>query len=214
MAVTYPYSIAFLADTLRIKTAITDIQRNDELSGTGDGRIWQAELAPPLWTLTVGLALDTHDKIKQVAAKIRKLHGAQEPFYMYDTMSKYPQADPKGIILGSSTVTATITSNKSIVAFTGLPVGYKITVGDKFTILNSMTNKPHYHEASETVLANSSGVATFACFPHLSTNLDSGNAVILKKPYGRFIIVPDSFAPGTGEGLYTEGAGFKAIEKK
>ncbi|MET3648025.1 carbohydrate binding domain-containing protein [Phyllobacterium ifriqiyense] len=96
MAITYPYALSVLADRLDIESVVWDIQRNDELSGSGDGRVWQAELAPPLWTGDVTVNVGYHDDIKQIAALIRKLHGAQNQFYLYDPLSKYPQAYPDG----------------------------------------------------------------------------------------------------------------------
>ena len=82
MAVSYPYSLPAFADLLKISSIVWDIQRNDELSGSGDGRVWQAELAPPLWTGTVTLADMYNAEAKQIAARIRKLHGAQAGFHL------------------------------------------------------------------------------------------------------------------------------------
>lgn len=92
MAVTYPYPLNDFADLLKISEVEWSVQRNDELSGSGDARIWQAELADPLWTGDVRLASATHDEAKQIAALIRKLHGAQHSFLLYDPLSKYPQS--------------------------------------------------------------------------------------------------------------------------
>ena len=104
MAVSYPYSLPAFADLLKISSIVWDIQRNDELSGSGDGRVWQAELAPPLWTGTVTISDMYNAEAKQIAARIRKLHGAQEALFLYDPLSKYPQADPDGTKLGSAAV--------------------------------------------------------------------------------------------------------------
>jgi len=105
MTVTYPYSLADFADQLRITSVVWDIQRNDELSGTGDGRVWQTELAAPLWIGTVSLITMENNVAKQIAAKIRKLHGAQEALFLCDPLSKYPQFDPDGSIIGTRVVT-------------------------------------------------------------------------------------------------------------
>ena len=53
MAITHPYALSVLADRLDIESETWDIKRNDELSRTGDGRVWQAELAPSLWAATL-----------------------------------------------------------------------------------------------------------------------------------------------------------------
>lgn len=90
--ISYPYTLNAFADLLDIAEVEWDIQRNDELSGSGDARIWQAELADPLWTGDVRLTPSHHNKAKQVAALVRKLHGAQHSFMLYDPLSKYPQS--------------------------------------------------------------------------------------------------------------------------
>ena len=92
MAIIYPYSLNDFADRLDIGDVEWSIRRNDELSGSGDARIWQAELADPLWTGDVRLTASHHHEAKQVAAMIRKLHGAQHSFLLYDPLSKYPQS--------------------------------------------------------------------------------------------------------------------------
>lgn len=104
MAIVYPYPLPMLADRLAIASVVWDIQRNDEMSGSGDGRVWQAELAQPLWTADVVLSDDPHNDVKQIAALIRRLHGSQESFMLYDPLSMYPQADPKGTALGANVV--------------------------------------------------------------------------------------------------------------
>jgi len=101
MAVTYPYPLAYLNDRLRIAEVDWTIQRNDELSGGGDGRVWQAELADPLWTADIRLATSYLDDAEELAAIIRKLHGAQESFFLCHPYRRYPRADPAGAVLMS-----------------------------------------------------------------------------------------------------------------
>ena len=129
MTVTYPYSLNTFANKLRISSVIWSVQRSDEMSGTGDGRVWQIELAPPLWTADVTLMALRNDEAKQIAALIRKLHGAQEAFMLYDPVSQYPQADKKGLILGSSAVTiGAIAGSRRSLSLEGLPAGYVLSL--------------------------------------------------------------------------------------
>ncbi|CAN7447249.1 hypothetical protein LJR235_002874 [Pararhizobium sp. LjRoot235] len=217
MTVSYPYSLAFFADKLDIASVIWDIQRNDEMSGTGDGRVWQAELAPPLWIGTVTLNRKLSAELKQIAAMVRKLHGAQEALMLYDPLSRYPQYDPTGSILGSSVVTiGSIAANRSSLSLVGLPANYRITVGDKMSIaFGAGQTKFAFLEASETITANGSGTTTqIAVFPFVPTGVAAGAEVVLKKPACKCIIVPGSHNPGTAAELFTDGAGFKVIQKK
>ena len=61
--------LSYLSDLLCIDSVTWDVQRNDELSGSGDGRVWQAELAPPLWTADIAININYHHQIKQLAAR-------------------------------------------------------------------------------------------------------------------------------------------------
>ncbi|KQS79823.1 hypothetical protein ASG25_21785 [Rhizobium sp. Leaf384] len=217
MTVTYPYSLATFADQLAISTVVWDIQRNDENSGGGDGRLWQAELSSPLWIGTVELIMMPNNRAKQIAALIRKLHGIQESFYLGDPLSLYPQSDPTGSVLGASTVTiASISSDRSAIAFSGLPAGYVLTLGDKFTVLyGSNPQRVGFFEISETATANGSGnTGQIGVFPYVQSGISAGQAVRLAKPYCKCVIMPGSHNPGSARKLHTEGAGFKVIQKK
>ncbi|NTJ00358.1 hypothetical protein G6L07_08470 [Agrobacterium rhizogenes] len=217
MTVTYPYALSVFADLLKIASVVWDVQRNDELSGSGDGRVWQAELAPPLWTGTVTLADMYNAEAKQIAARIRKLHGAQEALFLYDPLSKYPQADPDGAALGASAVkVAAVGGNFDALSLKGLPASYVLTVGDKMQIAYS-SNPTRYAflEVSETVVANASGItATFSVFPFVPTGIAAELMVTLTKPACKCIIMPGSSNPGTASGPITSGLTFKVIQKK
>lgn len=217
MAISFPLSTAVLADKLKIKSVVFDIKRNDELSGTGDGRVWQAELAPPLWTAEIVLRTDYNDALKQIAAIIRKLNGSQEAFFLYDPISKYPQYDPTGSILGANTpVIGSISSGRNSLSLSGLTANYRITVGDKMAIpYGSGPTRYAFLEASETITANGSGVTgQIEVFPFVPLGVSNGAAVTLKKPACKMILMPNSHNPGTAQLPFTENAGFQAIQKK
>lgn len=216
MAITFPLSVAALADKLKIKSVIFDIKRNDEMSGSGDGRLWQAELAPPLWTAEISLRTDYNDALKQIAAIIRKLNGSQEAFYLYDPISKYPQYDPTGSILsGASPAVLAIAAGRNALSLNFLPANYRITLGDKLCIPYGSPVKYAFVEASETVTANGSGVTgMMEIFPNLPIGLGAGGAVILSKPFCKMILMPGTHNPGTAQLPFTENASFQAIQKK
>lgn len=215
MAYSYPLAKSALNDLLSITEVVWDVQRNDELSGSGDARIWQAELAPPLWTGDVKLAPGQNDELKQIAARVRKLYGAQESFYLCDPISLYPQADPTGSVLGSSTVQVhTVGAAKKSLRLKGLPAAYVLTIGDKLQITYA-TSYNFFGEVSETVTADGSGVTPeFEIFPHVPAALAADDAVTLAKPACKVFVLPGSFAPGTARGVITEGAGFKVMERR
>lgn len=217
MTVTYPYALADFADRLRITSVVWDVQRNDEFSGTGDGRVWQAELAAPLWIGTVSLITMENDVAKQIAAKIRKLHGAQEAFFLCDPLSKYPQSDPDGSIIGARAISVNaVSADLDGLSLKGLPAGYQLTTGDKMQIVygaNPVRNA--FLEVSEDATADAFGVTpVFGIFPHVSSAIAANMAVILVKPACKCIVMPGSHNPGTATKMHTDGAGFKVIQKK
>ena len=214
MAISYPYSLPDFADLLKISSVVWDIQRNDELSGSGDGRVWQAELAPPLWTGTVTLADMYNAEAKQIAARIRKLHGAQEALFLYDPLSKYPQADPDGTKLGAASVSiAALGADNASMSLKGLPAGYKLTIGDKMQI--AYGDRHAFLELSETAAASGAGVTpVFEVFPHLPPGIAAGLNVALLRPACECVVMPGSHNPGTASGPITTGATFKIIQKK
>lgn len=217
MTVSYPYSLASFADRLRISTVVWDVQRNDELSGLGSGQIIAAELAPPLWIGTVTMMMLTNDAAKQIAALVRKLHGSQEAFFLYDPISKYPQADRDGSMLGGNVVqVASIGGNRDAFSLKGLPAGYILLPGDKVQITyGTSPTRYAFLEVSEDAVANGSGITPqFGVFPHIPTGISVDAIAVLAKPACRCIIVPGSHNPGTARKTQTEGAGFKVIQKK
>lgn len=214
MALTRPYPVSVLADRLKISSVTWDANRNDELSGTGDARVWQAELAAPLWTADVKLTIGYHDEVKQVAALIRKLYGAQESFYLFDPTSQYPQSDPTGSIIDSSDVKVqAVSTGRAKLRLYGVPAGYVLTLGDKFQVTTA--SRYYFAEVSETVTADGSGITPeFEVFPHVPLSVGANDAVNLKKPACLMFIMPGSFNPGTASGLITDGASFKAMERR
>ncbi len=218
MAITYPYPVSFLADRLNIETVTWDIKRNDELSGSGDSRIWQAELAAPLWTGDVTLNVGYHDDLKQIAALIRKLHGAQEQFFLYDPLSKYPQLDPTGSILGASAVRVnSVGTGGRTISLRGLPAGYVLTLSDKMQIAYASSPiRNAFLEVSDLIVTADGSGATgqFEIFPNVPTGVAANDIVTLAKPACKVFIMPTSHNPGSASGLMTTGATFKVMEKR
>lgn len=206
--------LSSLNDRLKIASVVWDIQRNDEMSGEGSGRFWQAELAPPLWVAEIGLATGYYDSLKQQAALIRSLHGMQEPFLLCDPTSRYPQADPTGAVLGArNTTVSSIGTDKQSISISGLPSGYKLTAGDKIEVRGS--DRYGFLEVSAFTVQASSGGSTpsFQVFPHVPVWLQPGAACTLAKPACRVVLYPESHNPGTASRLFTEGARFRVLQK-
>ncbi|WP_085025597.1 hypothetical protein [Ensifer aridi] len=208
-----PLPLSEIFDRLPIASVVWSIQRNDELSGVGSGTFWQAELAPVLWTAEVTLGRGLNDELKQAAALIRKLDGARQSFMLCDPVSVYPQADPKGTVLGAAQVTlGAIGSDRTVAPLQGLPAGYVLTIGDKLQIQSA--GKTAFVEVSNTIAALAGGTANVSIFPRLPAWVAAGATVVLKRPACPVVIFPESHNPGTARRAVTEGAAFKVIQKK
>lgn len=215
MVFAYPLALPVLADRLPIQSAVFTDHRNDELSGSADARVWQAEMADPLWTADVVIDTVYHDEATQIAATIRKLYGAQEAFWLYDIVKQYPKSDPTGAILGASVVRVnTIGGDNKSMRFSGLPAGYALTLGDKFQI-NFVGGRSYFGEVSETIASDGGGITpAFEVYPHLPSGLAANDVVTLIRPACKMFIMPKSFRPGAQEGMFHRGMGFTAMQRK
>lgn len=215
MAFSYPLPLTVLADRLPIQSAVFLDHRNDELSGSGDARVWQAEMADPLWTAEVAIDKVYHNEASQIAATIRKLYGAQEAFWLYDPVKQYPDADPTGSILGAALVKVnSIGGDNKSMRFSGLPAGYTLTLGDKFQI-NYVGGRSYFGEVSETIAAAVGGITpAFEVFPHLPSGLAVNDTVTLIRPACKMFVMPKSFRQGTQDGMFHQGMGFTAMQRK
>ncbi|MBP0439430.1 hypothetical protein [Tianweitania sediminis] len=205
--------LSYLNDRLKVSSVSWDIQRNDEFSGVGEGRFWQAELATPLWVGTIQLATEHFHLVKQNAALIRSLHGAQEPFLLCDPQSVYPQADPTGAVLGARSVSVnSVGSDRQSLSLKGLAPNYRLTIGDKIQV--TFGDRYAFLECTATVQASSGGTTpSFAVFPHVPVGVVANSAVALIKPACRVVIYPESHNPGTARRHMGWDAGFKVIQK-
>ncbi len=211
-----PLSLARINDILPIETVEWDIQRNDELSGDGNGDLWQAELADPFWRATVTLGRGLHAELKRIAARIRALEGAKQSFLLVDPLSPFPAADPKGTIVAGANVTIRATGNRYLAQVTGLPANYVLTEGDKVQIVYGTQEAPRYAfvEVSQDVIGTAGGIADIRVFPRLPMSLVIGAPVTLARPACAMIIQPTTHKPGTARRSVTEGAAFTALQKK
>lgn len=200
-------------DFLPIASVDWNIQRNDELSGAGSGDVWAAELSDPLWVGEVTLGTGRNDELKQAAARIRSLRGTQVAFMMCDPISQYPQADPKGSILGNAVITLrTIGPDRITARMKGFPPAYVLTVGDKLQI--NYQDLIAFVEVGETVAADAAGNLDAPIYPNLPSSFTADSLVVVKRPACPVVIEPESHKAGTATRSVTNGAGFKVLQKR
>ncbi len=208
-----PLTLAALFDKMPIASVKWSIQRNDELAGNGDGDVWSAELAEPLWSGEASLASGLHDELKQAAALIRGLDGSKQAFMCCDPLSPFPQADPTGSILGVTVVLVrAVAADRRLLQLKNLPAGYTLTLGDKVQITQG--NLIRFFEVGATASATGAGNLDVSVFPRLPLTLAVDALVTLIRPACPVIVAPGSHDPGTGRRSITSGAAFKVLQKK
>ncbi len=125
-----------------------------------------------------------------------------------------PKSDPAGVgLLGAMVMLLSISASRAAVALSGLPAGYKLTTGDKFSF--AYGERFYFGEFSETAVAALDGTtAQIAVFPNLPAGAAAGVAVTLIKPACKVVIVPGSYKVGEISGRFTQGGSFQIIQKK
>lgn len=190
MALTFPYPLAFFTDDLRAKKVRQSLQRFDQSSGSGDGRFWSEELARPLWTAELSLADRRADLAQQLEAKIDGLDGARNTFLFADPTYPGPSAGASG--LGGVTISA-ISADRSRITLSGLPAGFQIQTGDRFTVTHGAAGV-YLGRYAEAGTANGSGVTpSREIRPYLPLGVSVGAAVELVRPYFKAFIT--SYTP-------------------
>ncbi|RRY17919.1 hypothetical protein EGJ57_16340 [Brucella anthropi] len=210
-----PLPLTEIFNHLPISSVEWTVQRNDETSISGGAEYFQNELADPIWTAPVTLGTGKHAELKRAAALIRSLRGSQQAFLICDPTSLWPQADPKGLILGAANVTIRgIASSRATALLGGLRAAYKLTAGDKLQITYGNPIRYAFVEVSRDVTAGANGQADVAVFPWLPLSLVAGAKVTLIRPACPVVIVKDTHRPGTARNTVTENASFTVIERR
>lgn len=214
MAITFPLSLADFWDLLIINVESDDgfrLDRNDEISIQGGGGVLSKNLGPPLWSVTPQSGRMPHENLTRIRAIIEMLEDTRQTFYCYDVVHNYPQYDPTGAILGASTVQINSIPDNVHLTLKGLPVGYVITVGDMISYTFLSASRTALVRAQETVTANGSGITpSFQVSPSLRPGIAANDAVSLKKPQMKALIVPGSVGYGRAD-LFTT-LSFKALQ--
>ncbi|MFC3163054.1 hypothetical protein [Ciceribacter thiooxidans] len=210
-------SLADFFDHLRLMPFRWKIRENNELSGIGDARVWQAAMAPELWSASVTLRTSKSALAEAMAARIRALRGARDTFLFRDPFRCFPASDPGGAIIGASTVTVqSVGVSLNTISLAGLPAGYRITTGDKLQVTSAAyPDKVAFLEFSTDAIAAGNGVLPATdVFPNVPPWVAAGNAAVLVRPACKCVIVPGSVSEGTVNGSITAGQGFQIIQKK
>lgn len=155
MALVFPYPLAFLSDLLQPGDTVWTLNSNQEFSGSGDGRFWGARLSSPLWSVAVNLGQLPPPLARAVDARVRALGEGNQTF-LFEDRSYWPAG---GVYPGTAVALHAVDADRTAIRLTGLPAGYKVYSGDRFS---AVFGGRYYF--GEFVESNTTGVA----------NLDAG----------------------------------------
>lgn len=201
MAVTFPLSTANFLDLIRVRTSEIRLMPQQQIGVQGSGGAIAKDLAGARWEADVETTYLNRHQARTVEAHINKLVGSIGSFLLWDTRAWYPLNDPRGTILGATTVqiagsTATGFSLKSA------PAGYAFKAGDRFSLISTVGTPSAYayYELAEDATADGSGnVATVVTNPYpLPSTYQTNDNLTFAKPVILALIVPSSisYQPG------------------
>lgn len=215
MALTFPYSLAYFANTMRVLRSSVTPRRFDEASGGGDGRYWTSELAQPLWTAAITLQTMPAAIARAFEAKVDGLDGSRGTFLFADPAYKGPAS---GVRAGLDAVTISgIRADRGAISIAGLPEGFVLTARDRFCITYA-SGRVHYGTFLEGGTAGGAGTIAAAreIRPYLPFGIPVGATIRLLDPYFKAAVEIGGWTPFTYElpdGDIAGGAELRIIQK-
>lgn len=216
MAFSFPLDLATFMDILPIEATSPATPEQVEVNQTGGGEVMQADLAPMLWQGDIKLGEMTQVEAALVTARLDILRPAGRSFYFYDTRRPGPLLDLTGAILGASTPTIhTLAANNRDMRLQGLPVGYRLSIGDylAFDYGSTVIRRALHRIVSSPAVVPSGGISpTFEVSPMIRPGAAVGASVTLIKAACKALIVPNSINAGITAKTITTGMAFRFMQ--
>ncbi len=186
MALSFPYALDFLAKCLTGERVPLVLKRFDEISGSGDGRMWSSQLSTPLWTSSYNLYSQTPAEARAINAKINALDGTSQTMFWADP---YYSGPASGVTTGLGGVTvASVRADRGAVALTGLPGSFEASAGDYLTIPYG-SGRVYMGQLAEDGIAGAGGVLSQREIrPYLPFGIAAGATVQLVRPYFKAMV--------------------------
>lgn len=227
MALSFPLDLAQFFDGFCPISTTFELDEAVLTNETGGGEIIASDYGTRLWTGRVTLAPVRPVGIEEIKAMIRPLQDARGSFMIHPIHKQGPASlralgewfllrgvvNARGIWIDSETAQInSLPVNARTITLKGLDPGFVITRGDflSFTYLSSPTRHA-FHQAAESVAANSSGVTgAFEVMPPIRPGAAVDAVVRLHRPQLKARMVPGSLSisalPRRG---FAEGASFE-----
>ena len=213
--ITYP--IDLLADFPGWTTSFEPVYIQEQ--SRAGSRTYVKDLSDPLWTLTAQSRQLSPNELDYWRARLDAMENGLKTFLGRQMSRCFPIAYPRGswptgISFDGIATLESVGGNRKSVSISGLPSGYKVSVGDMVQIGGT-----DLHRVMEPASANGAGVTPeFEVRPHIWPGVDANDSpavtVTVKKPSCIMAIVPGSIQsqadPQTGWGAVS----FQAVEAR
>jgi len=213
MPLSYPLQLSDWFDLLPIGSY--SLRRSEGLysSRTAGGEVIVDRTAEPLWVAEVGLGRLTPAEASSAEALFSAAQGPGRAVFVTPYYNQFPQDDPTGAVLGSSTPTLhTIDRGASTVTIAGLPSGYTLRRGDFLSINFGNANlQTSLHQCAEDSAEITGGIRVHV-EPNPAISILVGDEVQLARPRFKGIVEPGSYRPGQRSSGLSEGASLRIVQ--
>jgi hypothetical protein len=189
---TFPLTRSQFIEAINARAFHPTIKNQQEIGYQASGNVIAKDLGPGIWQASIETVPMRIRQAMAVQQLINALHGSVNSFMCYSRFIQGPLSDPKGTILGASTPTVLAVPTSNSISFQGLPNGYVLTPGDRFSVPGS-TSGISYHELQEGYTVGGPGTTTaLQVEPEMSSGVAASAAVTFIKPIFLAAIVPNS----------------------
>lgn len=210
MALSFPYELDFLAKCLTAERVPLFLKRFDEVSGSGDGRMWASQLSTPLWTSSYNLYSKSPAEAREINAKINALDGMNQTMLWSDPYYAGPASGTR-VGLGSISI-ASIRADRGAIGLSGLPEGFVLSAGDYLSIPYA-GGRIYFGQFAEGGTAGSTGgLGAREMRPYLPLSIAVGSGVNIITP--RFKAMVTDFTPFSSfRGQWGDSASITIMQK-
>jgi hypothetical protein len=170
-----------------------DLRWRQEQSTQASGRVLVKDMGSPLWTLRAASKVLSPNNLDHWRARLTALENGLQQFRGYPMSRCFPQAYPNGTwptggAFNGACQLASIDASRKIISLSGLPAGFKLSVGDYVSISGDL------HQAMEAATAAAGTTGFFEVRPHIWPSVTAPKAASVKQPACLMTIVPGSIS--------------------
>lgn len=190
MPLVFPLSTAEWMDILAVEDITFSAPPQVEMSQTAGGEVLRRRIGPSLWRGEVRMYNLRYGCGSGRQTLLSALAEPGASFFVYNPRRQFPQDDPDGSLIASSTPTLTAVASNGNVQLAGMPGNYQLRAGDLFSFTyGSNPVRLALHSVVQDRRANGSGaISGLIVHPPIRTGWTAGTAVRFIKPVCKAVI--------------------------